>query len=418
MIARATALAWACALAVACAVVLSYGRRAAAQPLAPCGNPNDFVPDDEALQTCLDRGGRIELEAGYPGYIVNGYHGDAKRGLQLTQSGTVLTTKTNATTATILAGRDLYDGILQTPPGIDVNGFVIDGIDFNGLGDTMIGGEPYRRHRNECGSRTAGNLALRGRAFVFRNNTVENAMCGTGLGLYGNFDVRYNYIVLNGRDQPLKAGDTPWSDGISVLYCDAGYIGSNVFADNTDIDLVVGGGHDCIVESNTITHLRRFGVAGMNIGNFDGPGAGDHTGSQYRLNTIDSFVPNKLGMGLIVGSHPWDMSRWVYAGRITGNTVYGANINMVVDGVYGGEVSGNTTHDPSQTGDNACGHVGRDYTIYPPHVINTAVQGGWVELRYDRDWCGSRNAAGTLASQHTAGTRSVVPGAVWLRPGS
>ena len=32
-----------------------------------CGNPSDWLPDDLALQNCLDRGGFISLDNGDPG---------------------------------------------------------------------------------------------------------------------------------------------------------------------------------------------------------------------------------------------------------------------------------------------------------------------------------------------------------------
>ena len=318
-----------------------------------CGNPNDWIPDDEALQACLDRGGIIELESGWPGYIVNGLRGDANRGLWLTSSGTVLTSQ--GARARMIAGRDLFAEILRTPPGTDVNAFVIRNIAFDGMVDRVWRDEPYRRRRDDCAENgNPGNLILQGRAFRFENNESVHALCGSGLSLYGNFEVQNNYISYNGRDKVSGGKGFPWSDGITVLYCEAGHIAHNVLVDNTDVDLALGGGHACVVEDNTIAHFGKFGVSGMNIGNFDSPSGGDHSDSEYRNNVVFSGAPNLLGMGISVGSHMWNTDVNVYnAGRITGNTSYGNDINLVVDGVYGGEVTNNNLHDPSNENDDA-----------------------------------------------------------------
>ena len=36
----------------------------------PSANPNDDTPDDIALQSCLNAGGTVTLDAGSPGYII------------------------------------------------------------------------------------------------------------------------------------------------------------------------------------------------------------------------------------------------------------------------------------------------------------------------------------------------------------
>lgn len=104
-----------------------------------CGNPNDWEPDDSALQACLDAGGFIALEPGSPGYIVNGLNGDVQRGLHLWRHDTVLTSSQAPTRARIIAGRNLFAHILRTPPATDVWRFRIEYITFDGMVDDHMG---------------------------------------------------------------------------------------------------------------------------------------------------------------------------------------------------------------------------------------------------------------------------------------
>jgi len=349
-----------------------------------CGNPNDWEPDDAALQTCLDKGGNIDLEPGLPGYIVNGLNGDVNRGLHLIRSGTALGSSGGANRARIIAGRDLFAIILQTQGS--VSNFSIRNISFDGMVDEMAEDGPYRRRRGECiDGRAPGNIFLQGNGFQFKDNESQHAMCGSGLGLMGSgYDVQNNYVSYNGRDKNSGAPGAPWSDGMTVLSCERGYIAHNVLVDNTDIDLVLGGGRGCIVELNTIAHFGNYAFAGLSIGNFSG---GDHTGSEFRGNTVYSGVPDRLSMGILVGSHPWSTQVWVHnAGRVVGNTSYGNVLNLIVEGVRGGEVVGNNIYNP-QGSDSGCGKHSMNYVVNPAHVTNTKLQDGWTPLQFDEWVC-------------------------------
>jgi len=352
-----------------------------------CGNPSDWISDDSALQACLDGGGDIVLAQGEPGYIINGLNGDPRRGLWITHDGTRITSASTSSRARIIAGRDLFAHILSTPPNEVVNNFSIRHIIFNGMVDEMVVGGAYRRMRDSCfdPGGNPGNISLNGNGFEFRNNASTHAMCGSGLGIVGsNFNIQNNYIAYNGRDRFSDYQGMPWSDGITVISCNGGYIGHNTIVDNTDIDLVIGGGHGCVVELNKIAHYGKYAFAGLNVGNFNR--SGNHAGSEFRGNTVSSKVRNRLSIGILVGSHPWT-SRVdvVNAGRVVGNTSFGNVINLVVDGVYGGEVTGNNVYNPS--GDQGLGDCSNslNYTVYPPHVLNTKLQSGWVPFQYDGD---------------------------------
>ncbi|OGN08391.1 MAG: hypothetical protein A3C61_03660 [Candidatus Yanofskybacteria bacterium RIFCSPHIGHO2_02_FULL_39_10] len=356
-----------------------------------CGNPDDLLPDDSFLQNCLNRGGEIRIKPGSPGYIVNGLNGDVRRGLWITKPGTILTSSTPGTLAKIIAGEDLFGHILQTDPSIRVDDFTIEYILFSGMVDERNG--TYRINGNNCTGDDdghPGNLVLSGNNFNFRNNHSIQALCGSGLAVYGaNFTIENNHIAYNGRDKLSGVAGVPWSDGMTVLQCVNGSIINNTFVDNTDIDLALGGGSGCRVEGNTISHWGKYGFAGLHIGNFAGPYAGNHIGSIYSGNEIFSGVPNKLAMGINVGSHPWNSSVHVYnAGRVVGNKSYDNVMNLVVDGVGGGEISGNEIYNSiGNDGMGSCREPEVNYGVNPAHVINTILQEGWIALLYDDNDC-------------------------------
>ncbi len=351
-------------------------------PTQSCGNPNDWEWDDQLFQGCLDRG-EVVLEPGEPGYIINS-------GLYIRRSGTVMTSSRPPEKAKIIAGRDLFGFILKTED-TGLHDFSIQYVSFDGMVDEQTSDGPYRRRFGGCNEASPGNVVLAGRNFLFSHNESKRALCGTGLGLYGeNFQIVDNLIYSNGRDKNSGTGGLSWSDGMTVLYCGGGYIAHNTLIDNTDIDLVLGGGRGCVVELNTITHRDKHAFAGLAIGNFSGDGAGDHSGSEYRSNTVFSTRPNVLSVGILIGSHPWNSQVSVKnSGRVIANTSYGNVMNLVVDGVYGGEIMDNNVHDP-QGEDSLCGRSQENYTVFPPHAVGVILQEGWKLMKLD-DWsCGSQ----------------------------
>jgi hypothetical protein len=155
--------------------------------------------------------------------------------------------------------------------------------------------------------------------------------------LASNFEIHDCIIQDNGRGMeaaPFPPGLTPWSDGMTVLLCQNGFIHTNYLQDNTDIQLVVGGGLDCRVQNNTISSVTRHAFASLNVGNFNSNG--NHSGAIYSGNVISSSL-NLCIWGLLLGSYPWDTSVFVYdAGTVTNNSIQGAIFNLAVDGIGAG----------------------------------------------------------------------------------
>ena len=360
-----------------------------------CGNPNDNEPDDAALQACLDRGGIVVLDPGEPGYIINGLNGDRARGLWITQAGTTITSSAAPTRAKIVAGRDLFAHILRTPPNTRVDNISIEYVTINGMIDAE--GGTYRVARDQCtdpGRRrrhlvrssdlNPGNLVLESVGLRFQHNETLQALCGSGLALLGQFDVQDNYIAYNGRDRLSGGLGTPWSDGVTVLGCNSGsYLAHNSFVDNTDIALALGGGNGCIFELNTIVQSGRYAFAGINVGNFS---TGDHSGSEVRGNTVDCPVPDRLGMGILVGSHPWSAAVPVFnAGTVVSNTVQGAVINLIIEGIDAGTVSDITASgNQGSLGFGTC-TISQNYTAF--HFGNAVIPPNPFFLLFDNQTC-------------------------------
>src|SRR5260221_7186829 len=73
----------------------------AVAPNCPDANPNDNLPDDDALQTCLNRGGLTALPAGTPGFIL-------AKGLAIFNNGTILRGADPAAPARFVAAATLH----------------------------------------------------------------------------------------------------------------------------------------------------------------------------------------------------------------------------------------------------------------------------------------------------------------------
>jgi hypothetical protein len=129
------------------------------------------------------------------------------------------------------------------------------------------------------------------------------------------------------------------------------------------------------------------GFAGLHVGWFNG-GGGDHSGSTYSGNNISSAL-NKLGFGVVVGKHPWDVLESLGdAGSVTSNGASGSVINLAVEGISGGgQVTGNNVSGAQGTrGFGGCTRtdvVPKDYTVYHPHAGSATLQSGSFELQFD-----------------------------------
>lgn len=305
--------------AVLLIVTLNAARVSAQTTYCPDANPNDKVPDNDALQACLDGGGTILLSPGYPGYIL-------EYGLRLRVSGTVLSSADINSRATIVASPWLNEFMLRT----SVDNYEISFLIFDG----------NRVNRtNACVYPNGENIIASGYGFAIRFVDSINARCGSALEITGAyFNVYNNTFAWNGFSADER--NQEWSDGVTVHRCNGGTVSYNQIINNTDVGLVIEEGPNCTIRYNTIVNDARYAFAGIHVS--AGYSGGDHSGGSYTGNTISSGL-NLMGMGLALGAANWfPGTRTANLGDVTNNSINGAVVNIGVDGVDGGNVVGNT----------------------------------------------------------------------------
>jgi hypothetical protein len=346
---------------------------AGAQGNCPGANGNDDQPDDSFIQACLDAGGTIVLDAD----VSTGYRIDS--GLVLKVSGTTLTSTSNYGTKALLIATPALSMPILSVETSSVSNYVLSNLFFYGNKFDRDGaylcaeGNRWR----------ATSVELRGSGFLVDNVESSGAPCASSMSVEtSNFEIRNSWFANNGFPQEERPSwNGPWADGLTVLNCGGGYVHDNHFVDNTDVDLVVGGGN-CRVEWNTIDHYNEFGFAGIHVGWFNGFN-GNHSGSTFNHNTVTCHTVNKLAGGIVVGMDPWDPSRpWVQNPSVTSNTSTGAVVNLLVDGVNGGEVTGMTLSGAAgNRGHNNCPYADNHTAAH--FTESLTMQDGWVFRIYD-----------------------------------
>lgn len=115
--------------------------------------------------------------------------------------------------------------------------------------------------------------------------------------------------------------------------------------------------------------------------------------STYAGNSISSGN-NRLGFGLVVGFHPWDVSfDLTDAGSVINNVSSGAVDNLTVEGIgpgAAGMVSGNTVSGAQGTNGFGTCTISKDYTVYLPHAGAATLQPDWFEMQFDNGACAPR----------------------------
>lgn len=356
----------------ACALGIPTHAQTASPSVTTCAaaNPFDTLPDDVALQACLENFDWVLLQPdgqpGYVGYIINETIKPRRRGF-------LLTTSDNPHKVTLRASTTLDGSMLRVT---SVDDFEVSFIRFDGdrenrtLRDKSCADIPDRNRRN---------VELSGRNFHVRYVESFRALCGSAMTVGGssNFEIYGSWFYENGS-QPEEPGTVNgmWADGLTVFECRNSSIRDNLFWDNTDIDLAVNGGAQCAVYRNTITHTHKYAFAGLVFGD---PSV---TGGEVSDNHVSSGF-NLLGFGILVGCHPWLQCRGGYATNVSlhDNTVTGAVVNLAVDGLNGGSVRDNAPSFPQGTRVMNCpGAV--NYAL--GHVINVApLQAGYTVRIFD-----------------------------------
>lgn len=356
-----------CSLALA--IVLFSSTTSSAQ--VNCAGPISTGATAADIQSCLNEGGTVILQDG-------GMY-DIDTTLEIVVSGTVLRGETNGDNRPTLRG---------TP---NLHGHILVADDYGGmtprdnysLQSLVFDGnlsERLSQSEDECPfNRELGNVVLTGRNWTVTNVLSMHAICKSGMEVRGEaFEIAASTFTDNGRD--MVQADGRWADGLTVWNCDGGHIHDNTFSDNTDVNLIIGGGLGCIVEDNFIANLSTHAFAGMNVGTF-GRDA-NHSGSIYRNNTIFS-APNQMAFGLMVGDEPW-WNPWspymstANAGEIYGNTISGAVVNLAIDGIGDGSIHDNNPYAPSGWVGFACHSLSANFTAHD--YGNASITGYWEPM--------------------------------------
>jgi hypothetical protein len=345
----------------------------------PAANPNDNVPDDDALNACLAAGGTIKLVPGSPGYII-------ATGLTVAQDGTTLTSAAAPGMAKLVADGSLAAFLLYAfrQDALEVSYISFDG---NRPARDIVGlcGKANSANRANTSSNISLQLVTNG---AFHHNRSTGTLCGTAFGFHGSgFVIEYNLIDENGHgiggELDAGRGGEPWSDGMTLGLCEDTVVRFNTVVDATDIGIVDGGGEGCQITNNYVYSVSRHAGAGIQLGVFTYEGNGDHLNSLVSDNRI--FGSGGLvSIGLSFGAHPW-LSNQTYTsyGTMRNNWVSQAIVNLLVEGVDHARISGNTLSAPSGTtvcpGSNPPGPA--NYTQY--HETSSSLGSGWITRKYD-----------------------------------
>ena len=121
-----------------------------------------------------------------------------------------------------------------------------------------------------------------------------------------------------------------WSDVITITRTENARVISNYFADNSDVDLILGSNHGGEVRQNTIIHGHQDSFAGLMLDNFNASTPGDFEQAQVTENTIT--CNNRCDYGIQLGPHPWYQSSNILGGTVASNAVTGARMGIDADG--------------------------------------------------------------------------------------
>jgi hypothetical protein len=359
------------AVRAVCPAVPAVGTTAVAN--CPNADPNDNLPDDDALQICLNRGGETVLAAGSPGYIL-------EKGIKIFNNGQTLRGTDAAHKARLVAAASLKDTMVR---GDTLSDTVVRYLELDG----------NREARTASLGMCAGyriwatGLAIRySRNFVIADNHVINTLCGSAIEVDGSdFEVARNLVEGAGHGLEAKDASEPWADGITLHNCWGGEVHDNHVIDATDVGIVSGGG-SCSIVHNQVDNVARHVFGGITLHDFTLMGV-DHTGTVVAHNIVTA-QNGMTSFGFSLGIHPWHQwplngmpAPYNLGGTVSCNKVSGANFNLEVDGVKGITIADN---DIGATGGSPrCQGPSTAYTSYPAHVLQSTLQAGFTEKEFD-----------------------------------
>ena len=182
---------------------------------------------------------------------------------------------------------------------------------------------------------SGGGLAVAARNVTIAGSVIRDVACYSAVVVFQGADgFRFtgNAVLSNGTHD--KRG--LWSDGLTLLDGVDDVVAGNLFRDNTDVQLVLGGCLRCTVARNRIETTEAPGAAafaGLLVHGWPHT-SGDYDGTSIIANTVDCGPARRCGFGIGVGGRAWYRSP-ASGGAITGNTVTRAEVGINVDDATG-----------------------------------------------------------------------------------
>jgi hypothetical protein len=160
-----------------------------------------------------------------------------------------------------------------------------------------------------------------------------NAARGTGLEFSGD-NAEFNHTLF--RDNGWGLNKYPpghaWADGLTVHTSRNLKITNSEFSNNSDVNLIIGGAPNGLIENNLVHSTNNFSFAAIMLDNFNGSTSGDFTGAKIRNNTVDCGQDALCGIGIDLGPKLWYDSVPIYGGAVSNNKITGVRQGI---GIYG-----------------------------------------------------------------------------------
>lgn len=180
-----------------------------------------------------------------------------------------------------------------------------------------------------------GGVAVRAPNVTVRDSVLRDMACFSALVAEPGADgLRFtgNAVLSNGT----HGADQMWADGLTVTDATNAVIRDNLFRDNTDVQLVLGGCLRCTVANNTLLQTDADGAgafAGILIHGWPHT-SGDYDGTLVTANLVDCGPQRRCGFGIGYGGRAWYPSA-ASGGTVSGNVVRRAAIGISVDDATG-----------------------------------------------------------------------------------
>ncbi len=195
--------------------------------------------------------------------------------------------------------------------------------------------DPARDDAQTCaGPRrpSMGGLGITAANVAIHDVTITGVSCYSATvadaGVRG-LHFEHNRVIGNGTHDARAM----WADGLTVTDGADDVIRGNLFRNDTDVALVLGGCRGCQVVDNRIEQTDAAAFAGLLVHAWPAT-SGDYTGTVVSGNTIDCGPDKLCGVGLGVGGRAWYISP-TSGGVIAGNRIVGAAIGINVDDATG-----------------------------------------------------------------------------------